>query len=64
MEDPVVQWTPVIAASGLALYQGVKFPRWRGNLFAGGLASERMVRMELNGAAVTEQEVLLQGTEG
>ena len=62
MEDPVVQWTPVIAASGLALYQGDKFPRWRGNLFAGGLASERVVRLELNGAAVTEQEVLLQGT--
>ncbi len=62
MEDPVVQWTPVIAASGLAIYRGDKFPRWRGNLFAGGLASERVVRLELNGAAVTEQEVLLQGT--
>jgi aldose sugar dehydrogenase len=62
MEDPVVQWTPVIAASGLALYRGDQFPRWRGNLFAGGLASERVVRIELNGAAVTEQEVLLQGT--
>ena len=62
MEDPVVQWTPVIAASGLAIYRGDKFPRWRGNLFAGGLASKRMVRLELNGAAVTEQEVLLEGT--
>ena len=62
MENPVVQWTPVIAASGLALYRGDKFPRWRGNLFAGGLASERVVRIELNGAAVTEQEILLQGT--
>ena len=62
MQDPVVQWTPVIAASGLALYQGDKFPRWHGNLFAGGLASERVVRIELNGAAVTEQEVLLKGT--
>ena len=62
MEDPVVQWTPVIAASGLALYRGDKFPRWRGNLFAGGLVSKRLVRIELNGAAVTEQEVLLQGT--
>lgn len=62
MEDPVVQWTPVIAASGLALYRGDKFPRWRGNLFAGGLGSKRMVRIELNNAAVTEQEILLQGT--
>ena len=62
MEDPVVQWTPVIAASGLALYRGDKFPRWRGNLFAGGLASEKLVRLELNGAAVTEQEIVLQDT--
>ena len=62
MEDPVLQWTPVIAASGLVLYGGDKFPRWRGNLFAGGLASERVVRLELEGAAVTGQEVLLQGS--
>lgn len=61
MEDPVVQWTPVIAASGLELYRGDKFPRWRGNLFAGGLASKRLVRMELNGAVVTRQEILLGG---
>lgn len=62
MEDPVVQWTPVIAASGLSLYLGDKFPRWHGNLFAGGLASQRLVRMELDGDAVTRQEILLQNT--
>ncbi|MEY3479424.1 MAG: hypothetical protein RIQ71_199 [Verrucomicrobiota bacterium] len=62
MEDPVVQWTPVIAASGLALYRGDKFPQWSGNLFAGGLASKRLVRMELDGAAVTRQEIVLQDT--
>jgi len=62
MEDPVVQWTPVIAASGLALYRGEKFPRWRENLFAGGLASEKLVRMELSGGAVTKQELVLQNT--
>jgi len=62
MEDPVVQWTPVIAASGLAVYQGDQFPRWRGNLFAGGLAGQRIVRLSMNGPAVTSQEVLLKGT--
>ena len=62
MEDPVVQWTPVIAASGLALYRGDKFPRWRGNLFAGGLASEKLVRLELSDATVAEQEIVLQDT--
>ena len=62
MEDPVVQWTPVIAASGLALYRGDKFPRWRGNLFAGGLAGQRIVRLEMKGTAVAKQEVLLADT--
>lgn len=60
MENPVVQWTPVIAASGLAVYQGDKFPRWRGSLFAGGLAGQRIVRLEMNGTAVASQEVLLE----
>ena len=62
MEDPLLQWTPVIAASGLALCRGDKFPRWRGNLFAGGLASEKLVRIGLSGSAVTEQEIVLQDT--
>lgn len=62
MEDPVVQWTPVIAASGLELYHGDQFSRWRGNLFAGGLAGQKVVRIQLNGTAVTRQENLLEGT--
>ncbi len=60
MEDPVVQWTPVIAASGLEFYRGDKFPRWRGNLFAGGLAGQKLVRIQLNGTVVTRQENLLE----
>ncbi len=59
MENPVVQWTPVIAASGLAVYRGKAFPRWEGHLFAGGLAGERLVRLQLSGDRVVSQEVLL-----
>jgi glucose/arabinose dehydrogenase len=62
MEDPVVQWTPVIAASGLELYRGDKFPRWRGSLFAGGLAGQKLVRIQLEGTTVTRQEILLEKT--
>ena len=62
MENPVVQWTPVIAASGLAIYHGDKFPRWKGDLFAGGLAGQRVQRLELNGASVSCQETLLEGS--
>lgn len=62
IEDPVVQWTPVIAVSGLALYRGGEFPRWKGNLFASGLAGECVVRIQLSGTAVVRQERLLENT--
>ncbi len=62
MENPVIQWTPVIAASGLDLYRGDKFPRWHGNLLAGGLAGKKLVRLELSGTAVAKQEILLADT--
>src|SRR5690606_38347287 len=59
MEQPIRQWTPVIAPSGMAFYQGDLFPQWRGNLFIGGLASRALVRLELLGEMVTRQGRLL-----
>ncbi|MCY4662589.1 MAG: PQQ-dependent sugar dehydrogenase [Acidobacteria bacterium] len=37
MELPAILWVPSIAPSGLAFYDGERFPDWRGNLFAGSL---------------------------
>ncbi|MEM1168220.1 MAG: PQQ-dependent sugar dehydrogenase [Cyanobacteria bacterium P01_H01_bin.35] len=48
--DPKVVWTPSIAPSGLAFYNGDRFPQWRGNLFAGGLVSQDVRRIELDEA--------------
>ncbi len=48
--DPKVVWTPSIAPSGLAFYNGDRFPQWRGNLFAGGLVSQDIRRIELDEA--------------
>jgi glucose/arabinose dehydrogenase len=59
MEQPVVQWTPVIAPSGMAFYTGSLFPSWKGNLFIGGLATQVLVRLELDGEKVTKEERLL-----
>jgi glucose/arabinose dehydrogenase len=42
------------------MYSGDRFPEWRGNLFAGGLAGEQLVRLTLDGEVVTNAEVLLQ----
>ena len=37
MEGPVVYWMPAIAASGLMIYTGDKFPQWRNNAFVGAM---------------------------
>ena len=59
MEQPIRQWTPVIAPSGMAFYTGNLFPAWKNNLFIGGLASQALVRLELDGDKVTKEERLL-----
>ncbi len=59
MEDPILQWTPSIAPSGMAFYEGDKFPNWKGDLFVGALAHKHLRRLELEGKKVVEQEELL-----
>ena len=60
MEQPIRQWTPVIAPSGMAFYTADLFPRWKNNLFIGGLVSMSLVRLELDGEKVVREERLLQ----
>jgi len=58
MEQPMHVWVPSIAASGLMVYTGNRFPEWRGNLFAGGLAGEVLARLTLDGREVVNEESL------
>ena len=44
MEPPVVYWVPAIAVSGLTFYTGDKFPRWKNNLFVGGMRQGEVPR--------------------
>ena len=37
LESPLLVWLPAIAASGMAVYTGDKFPEWKGNVFIGSL---------------------------
>jgi glucose/arabinose dehydrogenase len=48
MTGPAYFWTPVIAASGLMVYTGDKFPGWYGSIFAGGLAGEQVARLHMS----------------
>jgi aldose sugar dehydrogenase len=61
MEQPVHYWVPSIAASGLMLYTGDRFPQWRGNLFAGGLAGEQIARLVMDGRRVVSEETIFAG---
>jgi glucose/arabinose dehydrogenase len=58
--DPLQTWTPVIAPSGMAFYRGSAFPHWRGDLFVGGLKSTALIRLELDGRRIAQEERLLQ----
>ncbi len=57
--QPVYYWDPIIAPSGMEFYTGSAFPEWRGNIFIGGLASERLVRLVLKDDRVVGEEHLL-----
>ncbi|GAA0736171.1 PQQ-dependent sugar dehydrogenase [Sphingomonas japonica] len=49
-----VTWNPVISPGGLMVYSGAQFPQWQGDLFIGGLSSEALVRVDVDGANATK----------
>jgi aldose sugar dehydrogenase len=53
-EAPKVWWNPVISPGGLMVYSGKLFPQWKGDLFIGGLSSEALVRVDVNGTNATK----------
>jgi glucose/arabinose dehydrogenase len=59
MVGPKAVWTPAHAPSGLMFYTGNRFPQWRGSLFSGGLISEDIRRIMIDGSGnVTGQNRL------
>lgn len=71
MIAPVVQWTPSISPSAIAFHTGVKFAKWKGNLFLANLGGAHVRRLTLSDAKktnlagqsvdvrVTNQEIML-----
>lgn len=64
MEQPLYYWVPSIAPSGMAFYTGDAFPAWRGDLFVGALKDQMLVRLELDGERVVDEERLLKNAYG
>jgi aldose sugar dehydrogenase len=65
MIDPVHHWTPSIAPSGLATYQGDMFPEWQGDFLVGALAFELVTRLERDDEGnIVSEERLFEGEFG
>ena len=57
MTQPLHVWTPSIAPSGLAIYEGDLFPEWQGDLFVGALNNQHVkrLRLERRATVITEE---------
>jgi len=61
MEQPLHQWTPSMAPSGLAFVTSARYgPAWQGSLLVGSLKFRYLARLELQGGRVLREEKLLQ----
>ena len=63
MAQPVHHWVPSISPSGLTIYEGDRFPAWRGNAFVGALSGQLLARLEIADGRVTVEERLLEDLE-
>lgn len=61
MEQPLHQWTPSIAPSGMTFVTSDKYPKWKENLLVGSLAFQYLERLEIKDNKVVYREKLLDG---
>jgi glucose/arabinose dehydrogenase len=59
--DAIYHWNPVISPSGMTFYTAEAIPAWKGNLLIGGLSSQAIVRLTLDGENVTAEERIPMG---
>ena len=67
--DAVRHWTPVISPSGITFYTAEAhpgwtadtIPAWKGNLLIGGLSSQAIIRLTLDGETVSGEERIPMG---
>jgi glucose/arabinose dehydrogenase len=64
MVSPLLEYSPACAPASALVYNGDKFPAFKGNLFFGCLRGTRLIRVVLNGSNVVSQENLLEDKFG
>lgn len=61
MEQPLHQWTPSIAPSGMAFLRSARYGKaWQGSLFVGSLKFHYLARLEWRDGKVVREERLLE----
>lgn len=64
LEQPLHYWDPSISPSGLDFYDGELLPEWQGDLLAGGLSGQLLVRLDVEGDTIVGEERLFAGELG
>ncbi|MGE5162307.1 MAG: PQQ-dependent sugar dehydrogenase [Betaproteobacteria bacterium] len=62
MAQPQKYWVPSPALSGMAFYEGDRFPRWRGDVLLGALRGQALIRVRLDGERAVGDEFMLVGS--
>jgi aldose sugar dehydrogenase len=57
--QPVFRWMPSTGACGLDVARGKAFPRWKGDLLAGGLSGQNVDRLRIKDDQIVEREELI-----
>jgi glucose/arabinose dehydrogenase len=58
LEQPVYYWDPVIAPSGMAIYEGALFPALKGSVLIGSMREQHVARLVLKDDKVVGEERL------
>ncbi|MBD9661210.1 MULTISPECIES: PQQ-dependent sugar dehydrogenase [Pantoea] len=59
-EQPLHFWKVSPAISGMAFYNSARFPQWKNSLFIGALKEKSLIRLQVNGEKVVEEQRLLE----
>jgi len=55
-EAPKVWWTPSVSPGALLIYNGEKFPQWKGDALVGALSGEALIRIDIDGATARKAD--------
>jgi aldose sugar dehydrogenase len=61
IKQPIFRWMPSTGACGLDVAKGKAFPKWNGDLLAGGLVGQNLDRIRTDGDKLVEREELIHG---